>query len=781
MKITDIVDSTKLTQLQINILFETASNRATLSSTTSSIPFSHLGIFESVSIDEARYFSKWEQDALPLLLEFLTFVAEAELEPNQISQLFGKAVDHANASGKNRTAVGKAADIGKNVAGKAVDVAKVGGKKLAQAVVLQNKIKNKIGELLQNTKTVKNIDALYDKAVAKLEAAVGGPDSELSKLTKELGAWLRKHPMYGAGIVSVLTLLATVTLGTGGVTVAPMLAVAGVSKSAIIGYFLRFAMELVKGEKLSTAAGKGLWGAMVGAIAHMGVDELQHLIGDPMIRNVYTTQTAADPGVDISSYQTTINIVDGQGNVKSAYLNFLGTPKEIAAIQNIIDKSQQLVNDGKLDDASKLLQNLADRTPYPQELVKQFTRSEKGGKVLTNFMSTFFGKELSDESAASSAIMKVASDFESHVRTLSQGLAAAANAGAAGFAGTERKNTEALNEVDFKGAWDKTKGLATKLATTASAKLGQVASEYTNQVTQKKLRAAWENANRPTDSAAIAKILAAQGFDNNAITTIFKDAGLEDQTPAMMPPDTDTSLVDTIVSNLSVDLGNEGANNILTKVKAQVEALLKSNDPDAKTKAMALLKKSADEVAKFTQPAATQPAATQPASSSVPASNPEDALLAAVKGRNVEKIKQLIQPKSLTNAGLHQVQTALAANKRISNNKKNEILALLPNAKIVEESAFDMVDKMLKEHNVSWSELGYVSVIKENNSKKVILIAEYASGGSTSAGSVASLPGAGGPLMPMIRRMPAGQSFFGPAGTLPPKKSKITKKQRKKS
>ena len=643
MKITDIVDLSKLTPLQINILFETASNRTSLLNTTS-IPFSHLGIFESVSIDEAQYFSQWEHEALPLLLEFLTFVAEADLDPTQISQLFGKAVDHANASGQNRTALGKAADVGKNVAGKAVDVAKVGGKKLAQAVALQTKIKNKIGELLQNTKTVKNIDELYDKAVAKLESAVGGPDSELSKLTKELGAWLRKHPMYGAGIVSVLTLLATVTLGTGGVTVAPMLAVAGVSKSAVIGYFLRFAMELVKGEKLSTAAGKGLWGAMVGAIAHMGVDELQHLIGDPMIRNVYTVQTAADPGVNISSYQTKINIDDGQGNVKSAYLNFLGTPKEIAAIQNIIDKSQQLVNDGKLNDASKLLQNLADRTPYPQELVRQFTSSEKGGKALTDLVSTFIGKELSDQSAASSAIMKVATDFESHVRTLSQGLAAAANAGAAGVAGTERKTTEALNELDFKGAWDKTKGLAKGVAAKASTKLGQVASEYTNQVTQKKLRAAWEKANKPTDSDAIAKILAAQGFDNNAITTIFKDAGLENQTPALTATDTDTSLIDTIVSNLSVDLGNEGANKILNKVQAQVEALLKSNDPDAKTKAMALLQKSADEVAKFTQPAAAQPAATTPAASSAPPGNPEDALLAAVKGRNVEKIKQLIKP-----------------------------------------------------------------------------------------------------------------------------------------
>jgi hypothetical protein len=56
---------------------------------------------------------------------------------------------------------------------------------------------------------------------------------------------------------------------------------------------------------------------------------------------------------------------------------------------------------------------------------------------------------------------------------------------------------------------------------------------------------------------------------------------------------------------------------------------------------------------------------------------------------------------------------------------------------------------------------------------------EYASGGGTSAGSIASVAGAGGPMMPVIQRMPAGQSFFGPAGTLPIKDPKTKKKRSK--
>lgn len=46
---------------------------------------------------------------------------------------------------------------------------------------------------------------------------------------------------------------------------------------------------------------------------------------------------------------------------------------------------------------------------------------------------------------------------------------------------------------------------------------------------------------------------------------------------------------------------------------------------------------------------------------------------------------------------------------------------------------------------------------------KIKDILESSSGGSTSSGSIASLPGAGGPMMPIISRMKPGESFFAPA------------------
>lgn len=69
-----------------------------------------------------------------------------------------------------------------------------------------------------------------------------------------------------------------------------------------------------------------------------------------------------------------------------------------------------------------------------------------------------------------------------------------------------------------------------------------------------------------------------------------------------------------------------------------------------------------------------------------------------------------------------------------------------------------------------------LEIISKNNSS----IEETASSGSTSSGSIASTtsPGFGGPMMPVIKRMEPGQSFFAPAEYQ--KKQKKKKKQPKK-
>lgn len=93
----------------------------------------------------------------------------------------------------------------------------------------------------------------------------------------------------------------------------------------------------------------------------------------------------------------------------------------------------------------------------------------------------------------------------------------------------------------------------------------------------------------------------------------------------------------------------------------------------------------------------------------------------------------------------------------------------------IKEEIFREICNILIENNLTWKAFGINTVFRNTSTHHVALF-EYASSGSTSAGNVASVANPGGAMMSMIRRMPAGQSFFAPqdAGT------KKAKKKRKK-
>jgi len=57
------------------------------------------------------------------------------------------------------------------------------------------------------------------------------------------------------------------------------------------------------------------------------------------------------------------------------------------------------------------------------------------------------------------------------------------------------------------------------------------------------------------------------------------------------------------------------------------------------------------------------------------------------------------------------------------------------------------------------------------------LLQENGTSGGTTSGSIASIPNAGGPMMPVIKRMPPGQSFFGPIPTKRKNKPRIGRKK----
>jgi hypothetical protein len=110
----------------------------------------------------------------------------------------------------------------------------------------------------------------------------------------ELIAYAKANPGKTAAIIGVLTTLAAVAGGPVG--------------GAIAGQILKGAAELLKGEKLSTAVGKGVKAAAFGWLTGKAVDFIGSALTDPMMAQ------AKDMGNDIvtANYNRTIDEIGGE-------------------------------------------------------------------------------------------------------------------------------------------------------------------------------------------------------------------------------------------------------------------------------------------------------------------------------------------------------------------------------------------------------------------------------------------------------------------------------------
>jgi hypothetical protein len=145
---------------------------------------------------------------------------------------------------------------------------------------------------------------------------------------------------------------------------------------------------------------------------------------------------------------------------------------------------------------------------------------------------------------------------------------------------------------------------------------------------------------------------------------------------------------------------------------------------------------------------------------------------------------------AIAKGDIQAAKKAIGDSSKLDNETKTKIRSSIENSKLplyykrvllkdlgknigywMKEDRFREICKILIEHNMTWKTLGIANVYRNTATKHVALF-EYASGGSTSSGNVASIANPGGAMMPVIRRMPAGQSFFAPqhAGTKKPKK-----------
>jgi hypothetical protein len=408
---------------------------------------------------------------------------EASLSKDQIQQLFTSVEQGATAAGGNRTAIGKSKDV----------VDKV------------NKIINDAGKWLQDTTPVKNFDAKFEKLKNDINKKF--PDSKILDGISNMAIWAEKNPGKTAAIVGILTAIASLAAGPIG--------------GAIAGQVLRGSVELLKGEKLSTAIGKGVKTAVFGYLSGKAFEMLGDFAQGIRIKSLPfgpenagfeevtfgATKTMTAPGMEWTrSIEGVDIIVDPEmaSAVRSAS-NMLRMGGDAAN-----EGFEQLASVAKIINSSEYKQNIIDTLEISrQELIKNDS--------LTQFINA--AKEgLQAASQGAVAAAGVASDGKEKKESVKH----------VGRKLSEGQVYMLFNRVDVAQDFLAEAGLLSKVGGAikgAVGKLGQkvatTGKNLTTKVTADKLNSAWQKAGSPTDSEEIFDFLTQQGVSKEVIAPVY--------------------------------------------------------------------------------------------------------------------------------------------------------------------------------------------------------------------------------------------------------------------
>ena len=415
-------------------------------------------LYEGLTLTEAKSVKLWETAG--------RLIKEAALTPDQIQQLFTSVEQGATAAGGNRTMIGQ-------------------GKDAAEAI---KKAYDDLVSKVQNSGPVKGADAMYDQAVAKIEAGLGGPDNAVNQVIQKYRAFAKEHPIAQGLIYSILIAAA----GISGV---------GLGGAAVLG-LLKMTDKLLQGEKFSTAVGKGL---ATGATAYAAGQIGQALKGPPQgdagasgsnADRMYNKlaaqhQAAADRAASVGG-SGTISQAAGTSVPNASALQGLASDPDLSPI------AQKLASDlasgknvtGASEYLNKALHGAAQRASMMGDMPDgSANAAQREFMSLHNLM----------KAAIDTPAMQMKESFnlsESTIATL--------------FTLVQIKNRQ-FNE----GMWDNIKN-----------KAATVGKNLTTKVTADKLNSAWTKAGSPTDSDAVAQILQSAGVDPAVVSKSYTDMGI---------------------------------------------------------------------------------------------------------------------------------------------------------------------------------------------------------------------------------------------------------------
>ena len=410
-------------------------------------------LYEGLDRSATQTMMLWESAGLKL--------KEAALTADQIQQIFQSVEQGATDAGDNRTMLGKGKD----------------------ATVAIKKAYDDLVTKVQTSGPVKGADAMYDSAVAKIEAGLGGPDNAINKVIQKYRKFAKEHPIAQGLIYSVLIAAA----GISGV---------GLGGAAVLG-LLKMADKLLQGEKFSTAVGKGL---ATGATAYAAGQIGQALKGKPEV-DVPTDEVPTGFNARPDDYASTA----GDAATGTAYKIMKNAESSARdRIMGAIEAGD--INPGDTMKMRELAEKVVDQVGGSLSPTSHKIAVERA------VMSTL--KSVADANGGSITSVggKLVQSKEYTGNKLSEGQTYLV------FSKVCALNDSMLAEGRLmEGPMDAIKGFAGK----AMDKIKTVGTNLTTKVTADKLNSAWQKAGNPTDSDELAQFLEKQGINPAIVKQTF--------------------------------------------------------------------------------------------------------------------------------------------------------------------------------------------------------------------------------------------------------------------
>ena len=454
---------------------------------------SHLSRSQAILTESCDGLTVEQREVVEGIYNEMLPLIEASLTPDQVKQIFQQLEKQSIAGGSNRTLVGAGVDVAKQA----------------------NDTINKIGQWLQNTTPVQAFDQKFEQLKNKINTKF--PDSKFLDMVSEMGFWAKENPGKTAAIIGVLTAIASLATGPVG--------------GAIAGQILKGSVELLKGEKLSTAIGKGAKAAALGWLTGKAINFIGNALADPQIAQANEIAR----GVVKADYNATISEIGGEfGNRFGTFSTgeLYGKASDISDIKTIWSDAVGAWKAGDYHQAAigfRQVEAMAEKLADPEYVNDLAVEVGKANMMRAGAeeMKQFFGKMASVAQGATTGAVGAGTEKQpakqesQHfaVRPLSEGQ-------------VYMVFNRVLSEAGF---MDKAKELGGKALGAAAKGAQWVGKQSTEQVTSAKLIAAWKLEGSPTDSEALRKfLLDFGGIDSAAVDKVYADMKIPAE-PAAQP------------------------------------------------------------------------------------------------------------------------------------------------------------------------------------------------------------------------------------------------------